>query len=56
MHAPFILLDDARPDGASPARLYESPCEVVVARTVDEVLPALERIAALQSGGQHIYR
>ena len=54
MHAPFILLDDAPPDGASPARLYESPCEVVVARTVDEVLPALERIAALQSGGQHM--
>ena len=54
MHAPFILLDDARPDGASPARLYANPREIVVARSVDEVLPALERIAALRSEGLHL--
>lgn len=54
MHAPFILLDDARPDGASPARLYESPREAVVARTVDEVLPALERIDTLRGAGLHL--
>ena len=59
MHAPFILLDDARPatagiGGASPARLYENPREIVAARSVDEVLPALERIAGLHSGGLHL--
>ena len=54
MHAPFILLDDARPDGASPARLYEGPREVVVARSVDEVLPALARIAGLRGEGLHL--
>ncbi len=51
MQAPFILLDDARPDGASPARLYQSPREVVLARRVEEVLPALERIAGLSADG-----
>ena len=54
MQAPFILLDDARPDGASPARLYEAPREVVVARRVAEVLPALERIAVLREQGLHL--
>ena len=54
MPSPFILLDDARADGASPARLYENPREVVVARCVDDVLPALERIAALRSDGAHL--
>ncbi len=51
MSQPFILLDDARPDGASPARLYENPREVVIARRVDEVLPALARIGELQAEG-----
>ena len=51
MAAPFILLDDARPAGASPARLYENPREVVVARRADEVAPALERIEALRRDG-----
>jgi len=54
MQAPFILLDDARPEGASPARLYEAPREVVVARRPEEVLPALERIAALSAEGLHL--
>ena len=54
MAAPFILLDDARPEGASPARLYEHPREVVVARRADEVLPALERIAVLCGEGAQL--
>ncbi len=54
MTAPFILLDDARADGASPARLYANPREAVVARTVDEVLPALKRIDALRGEGLHL--
>ena len=54
MTNPFILLDDARPEGASAARFYEAPREVVVAHHVDEVLPALERIAALQAKGAQL--
>ena len=41
---PFILLDDAREDGAGPARLYTAPQEIVVARRPDEVDAALARI------------
>ena len=54
MTDPFILLDDARREGASPARLYQAPREVVAAHRVDEVLPALERIAALQAEGAQL--
>ena len=51
MPAPFILLDDARSEGASPARLYRNPCEIVVARRPEEVAPALARIEALSREG-----
>ena len=47
MTAPFILLDDARTEAASDARLYQGPVEIVVARRVEEVEAALTRIAAL---------
>lgn len=43
---PFILLDDARSEGASDARLYEQPLEIVIARRPDEVEAALDRIGA----------
>ncbi len=54
MTEPFILLDDARPEGASDARLYRAPVEVVIARRVSEVEPALERIEALRQAGHHM--
>jgi len=43
---PFILLDDAREEGAGPARLYTAPTEIVVARRPAEVDSALARIGA----------
>ena len=43
---PFLLLDDARSDGASPSRLYRDPVEIVVARRAPDVLPVLARIGA----------
>lgn len=43
---PFILLDDAREEGAGPARLYTAPAEIVIARRPDEVEAALARIGA----------
>jgi para-aminobenzoate synthetase/4-amino-4-deoxychorismate lyase len=51
MAEPFVLLDDARREGASDARLYRAPQELVVARRGEEVAPALERIARLASEG-----
>ena len=51
MVAPFILLDDARSEGASAARLYRNPREIVVARRPEEVGPALARIEALAGEG-----
>ncbi|MCB2080704.1 MAG: aminodeoxychorismate synthase component I [Novosphingobium sp.] len=54
MHAPFILLDDARPEGASDARLYRDPSEIVVAYRAEEVLHALDRIDSLNRQGLHL--
>jgi len=51
---PFVLLDDARADGALPARLYRAPREVIVARRPDEVGPALARIDDLSAQGFHL--
>ncbi|MFM9937789.1 MAG: aminodeoxychorismate synthase component I, partial [Novosphingobium sp.] len=44
--APFILLDDAREQGAGPARLYTAPQDIVAARRAGEVEAALARIGA----------
>ncbi|MEZ0496334.1 aminodeoxychorismate synthase component I [Sphingomonas sp. IW22] len=52
LSAPFVLLDDARQGGAG-ARLYRAPREIVVARHVDAVLPALEAIRAGLGRGLH---
>lgn len=43
---PFILLDDAREEGAGPARLYTGPAEIVAARRAEEVDAALARIGS----------
>ena len=49
---PFVLLDDARADGASDAQLFEDPRAVFVARRPEEVLPVLEAAdAARRQGG-----
>jgi para-aminobenzoate synthetase/4-amino-4-deoxychorismate lyase len=54
MPAPFVLLDDARTDGASDARLYRNPSEIVVARRPEEVAGALERLETLRAGGRDL--
>ncbi len=54
MAAPFVLLDDDRPEGASAARLYRDPVEIVVARRPAEVADALARIDALSGEGFHL--
>ena len=52
--APFVLLDDARVNGAADARLYRDPLEIVIARRGDEVEPALARLATLSRQGHHL--
>jgi para-aminobenzoate synthetase/4-amino-4-deoxychorismate lyase len=44
--APFVLLEDARPSAAAPARLFARPRDVIVAHTLAEVAPALEAVRA----------
>jgi para-aminobenzoate synthetase / 4-amino-4-deoxychorismate lyase len=50
---PFVLLDDARPEGASDAQLFEAPSRLFIARRAEEVLPTLEAADAArrESGG-----
>src|SRR5688500_18580579 len=50
---PFVLLDDARGEGASDAQLFENPREVFVARRPEDVLPVLEAAEAArrETGG-----
>lgn len=47
--SPFVLLDDARPGRAAPARLYRDPLEVVTAHDAASLTALLARL----SGGGH---
>ncbi len=51
--APFVLLDDARAEGAGPVRLYRDAVDVVRADRLDEVVPALARLREAQRAGLH---
>jgi len=48
---PFVLLDDARSDGAVPARLFRDPVDVLVAPTVADVPPLLGALEAARARG-----
>lgn len=50
--APFVLLDDARPGGVD-AHLYTDPVRTIVARTAEEVAPALAALDAARTEGLH---
>lgn len=52
LRPPFVLLDDARADGRG-ARLYVDPVEIIVARALDEVAPALDRLRGAAAEGHH---
>ncbi|WP_171009554.1 aminodeoxychorismate synthase component I [Sphingomonas sp. 2SG] len=52
LNAPFVLLDDARQDGAG-ARLYTDPVEIISAATPDDVGPALAALRAARARGLH---
>ncbi len=42
---PFVLLDDARAQGAHSARLYRDPLEIIEAHQPEDVAPLLARLA-----------
>lgn len=48
----WILFDDGRP-GGGPPRLYSKPRDVVVARCLDEVVPALQKVRDAVDAGAH---
>jgi para-aminobenzoate synthetase / 4-amino-4-deoxychorismate lyase len=50
---PFVLLDDARLEGAAPARLYTAPLQIVATRKPEEVMAALDAIRLATQGGLH---
>lgn len=50
----FALFDDARERGAAPARLYRDPVEVIAAHRLEEVQPALDRLAEAGEAGLHV--
>ncbi|MEQ1548572.1 MAG: aminodeoxychorismate synthase component I [Chakrabartia sp.] len=50
---PFILLDDARAQGASPTRLYRNPVRIIETYLATEVPAALDALANAQKEGFH---
>lgn len=50
---PFVLLDDARDEGAASARLFRDPVEIVTADRVEDVAAALAALRAARRQGLH---
>ncbi|MBN8818904.1 MAG: aminodeoxychorismate synthase component I [Sphingomonas sp.] len=50
---PFVLLDDASPDGSGRAMLFRDPVGVVRADSLTDVLPALAQVEAATNSGLH---
>lgn len=50
----FVLFDDARERNPAPARLYRDPVEIICANCLEEVQPALDRIAEAGEMGLHV--
>ncbi|HEX8215247.1 MAG TPA: aminodeoxychorismate synthase component I [Allosphingosinicella sp.] len=51
--SPFVLLDDARAEGAQAARLYRRPIEIVETRDPDRLKEMLERLRGARRRGLH---
>lgn len=53
-HGPFVLLDDAREEGAVPARLYHDPVSVITTNDREELEACLMQLRSAQQAGHHI--
>jgi aminodeoxychorismate synthase component I len=51
--APFVLLDDARVEGASASMLFRDPVRIIRADDMAQVLPALQAVEAAVAQGLH---
>ena len=51
---PFVLLDDARASGASPARLYVNPVRTISAESSEQIAPLLEELRAAKEQRLHV--
>jgi len=51
--APFVLLDDARVEGAAAARLFVGPVEILIAHSAAEVPALLAALETAQARGLH---
>ena len=54
LEGPFVLLDDARADGASPARLYTNPVATLTAKNGDELEALLVALRQAQQDGLYV--
>jgi len=54
LEGPFVLLDDARADGASPARLYTNPVATLTAKNGGELEALLVALRQAQQDGLHV--
>ncbi|MDB5697246.1 MAG: para-aminobenzoate synthase component [Alphaproteobacteria bacterium] len=52
--SPFVLLDDAREAGASPALLYRKPVGTIETRDPDQVKASLARLREALAAGLHV--
>lgn len=50
---PFILLDDARPSDAAPARLYRDPIHILSAARADELPGLFDGVRRARANGYH---
>jgi para-aminobenzoate synthetase / 4-amino-4-deoxychorismate lyase len=51
---PFVLLDDARASGASPARLYVNPVRTISAYSSVQIAALLEELRAAKEQKLHV--
>lgn len=50
---PFVLIDDARKGQGEGARLFQSPSETIIAHSLDEIQPALEKLRIATENGAY---
>ncbi|WP_367947215.1 chorismate-binding protein [Sphingopyxis sp. BSNA05] len=52
--SPFVLLDDARPSGGAPARLYSDPVEIIRADKMEDLEACFAALSRARRAGKHV--